>query len=110
MVQKIKHSNLDADVLTGGTELAEAANNSDTVLVHDASASTLKKIQVSNLTAPAGDGLAKTGSTLAIDVNGETTLETAIASGDFLLVYDSSSGNLRKVSQTNLLNFPTISR
>jgi hypothetical protein len=109
MVQKIKHSNLDADVLTGGTELAEAANNSDTVLVHDASASTLKKIQVSNLTAQAGDGLAKTGSTLAVDVNGETTLETAIASGDFLLVYDSSSGNLRKVSQTNLLNFPTVS-
>ena len=109
MVQKIKHSNLDADVLTGGTELAEAANNSDTVLVHDASASTLKKIQVSNLTAQAGDGLTKTGSTLAVDVNGETTLETAIASGDFLLVYDASSGNLRKISQTNLLNFPTVS-
>jgi len=109
MVQKIKSSNLDADILTGNTELAEAANNSDTVLVHDTSAGALKKIQVSNLTAQAGDGLAKSSSTLSVDANNATTLETSIASGDFVLVYDSSAGVLRKVSQTNFLNFPTIS-
>jgi len=109
MVQKIKSSNLDADILTGNTELAEAANNADTVLVHDTSAGALKKIQVSNLTAQAGDGLAKTSSTLSVDANNATTLETSIASGDLLLVYDASAGVLRKVSQTNLLNFPTVS-
>jgi hypothetical protein len=109
MVQKIKSSNLDADILTGNTELAEAANNSDTVLVHDTSAGALKKIQVSNLTAQAGDGLAKSSSTLSVDTNNATTLETAIASGDLLLIYDASAGVLRKVSQTNFLNFPTVS-
>ena len=42
-------------------------------------------------------------------VTGATTLETSIASGDFVLIYDASAGVLRKVSQTNFLNFPTIS-
>ena len=100
---------LSADAITGQTELAEAANNADTVLLHDTSASALKKIQVSNLTSQAGGGLAKSATTLSVDANNATTLETAIASGDFILVYDTSSGNLRKVSQTNLLNFPTVS-
>ena len=109
MVQKIKSSNIDADVLTGNTELAEAANNSDTVLVHDTSAGALKKIQVSNLTAQAGDGLSKSSSTLAVDINGATELSTGAASNDFVLVYDTSASVLRKISQTNLLNFPTIS-
>lgn len=109
MVQKIKSSNLDADVLTGNTELAEAANNSDTVLVHDTSAGALKKIQVSNLTAQAGDGLSKSSSTLAVDISGTTELSTGAATGDFVLIYDTSASALRKISQTNLLNFPTIS-
>ena len=109
MVQKIKSSNLDADVLTGNTELAEAANNADTVLVHDTSAGTLKKIQVSNLTAQAGDGLSKSSSTLAVDIDGTTELSTGAASGDFVLIYDASASVLRKITQTNLLNFPTIS-
>ena len=109
MVQKIKSSNLDADILTGNTELAEAANNADTVLVHDTSAGTLKKIQVSNLTAQAGDGLSKSSSTLAVDIDGTTELSSGAATGDFVLIYDSSAGVLRKISQTNLLNFPTVS-
>ena len=109
MVQKIKSSNLDADILTGNTELAEAANNTDTVLVHDTSAGALKKIQVSNLTAQAGDGLAKTSSTLAVDIDGTTELSTGAATGDFVLVYDTSASVLRKITQSNLLNFPSIS-
>ena len=108
MVQKIKSSNIDADVLTGNTELAEAANNSDTVLVHDTSAGALKKIQVSNLTAQAGAGLSKTNSTLAVDINGATALSD-VASSDTILVYDASAGAIRKITQTNFLNFPTIS-
>jgi len=100
---------LSADAITGQTELAEAANNTDTVLLHDTSASALKKIQVSNLTAQAGDGLSKTSSTIAVDINGTTELSSGAATGDFLLIYDSSAGVLRKISQTNLLNFPTIS-
>src|SRR5210317_669797 len=34
---------------------------------------------------------------------------TSVASGDQTIVYDASSGTLKKISQTNLLNFPTIS-
>jgi len=102
-------TDVGAEVITGQTELAEAANNADTLLLHDTSASSLKKITVSNLTAQAGDGLAKSSSTLSVDPDNATTLETAIASGDLILVYDASAGVLRKVSQTNFLNFPTVS-
>ena len=109
MVQKIKSSNLDADVLTGNAELAEAANNSDTVLVHDTSAGALKKIQVSNLTAQAGDGLSKSSTTLAVDISGTTLLDEGAAVGDLLLVYDASAGALKRITQQNLLNFPTVS-
>ena len=109
MVQKIKSSNLDADILTGNAELAEAANNADTVLVHDTSAGSLKKIQVSNLTAQAGDGLAKSNSTLAVDIPNTTLLSSGAASNDELLIYDTSAGALRSITQTNLLNFPTVS-
>ena len=109
MVQKIKSSNLDADILTGNTELAEAANNTDTVLVHDTSAGSLKKIQVSNLTAQAGDGLAKSSTTLSVDIPNTTLLSAGAASNDEVLIYDTSAGALRSITQTNLLNFPTIS-
>ena len=109
MVQKIKSSNLDADILTGNAELAEAANNADTVLVHDTSAGSLKKIQVSNLTAQAGAGLSKSSSTLAVDINGTTALNEGAATGDFVLIFDSSAGALKKITQNNLLNFPTVS-
>jgi hypothetical protein len=34
---------------------------------------------------------------------------TSVASGDQTIVYDASTGTLKKISQTNLLNFPTIS-
>ena len=100
---------LNADAITGQTELSEAANNSDTVLLHDSSASALKKIQVSNLTAQAGDGLAKSSSTLSVDINGTTVLNEGSAGGDFALIYDASAGVLRKITVTNFLNFPTIS-
>ena len=109
MTTKIKDSNLDPSVITGNTELAEAANNSDTVLIHDTSASALKKIQVSNLTAQAGDGLAKSSSTLSVDIPNTTLLSTGAAANDELLIFDTSAGALRSITQTNLLNFPTVS-
>jgi len=105
----VTSSKLSADAITGQTELAEAANNADTVLLHDTSASALKKIQVSNLTAQAGDGLSKTSSTIAVDINGTTLLNEGSAGGDFAFIYDASAGVLRKITVTNFLNFPTIS-
>jgi len=34
---------------------------------------------------------------------------TSVASGDQTIIYDASTGTLKKISQTNFLNFPTIS-
>ena len=73
----ITSGKVNVDVITGQTELSEAAANNDTLLIHDTSASALKKIQVSNLTAQAGDGLSKTNSTLAVDIPNTTLLNAA---------------------------------
>ena len=45
----ISEEHLDATAITGHTELAEAAAGTDILLVYDASAGTLKKIQASNV-------------------------------------------------------------
>src|SRR5210317_2138823 len=34
---------------------------------------------------------------------------TSVASGDQTIIYDASTGTLKKISQTNFLNFPTVS-
>src|SRR6056300_1452517 len=45
----ISEEHLDTTVITGLTELSEEANNSDTLIVYDASAGAIKKILSSNL-------------------------------------------------------------
>ena len=104
----VTSAKLNADVISGQTELAEAANNADTLLLNDASATALKKITVSNLTAQAGTGLAKTNSTLAVDIDGTAAL-TDVASSDTVLVFDASSSTIKKITQLNFLNSPTVS-
>ena len=42
-------------------------------------------------------------------INGQTELSSGAASNDTVLIYDTSVGELRKITQTNLLNFPTVS-
>jgi len=42
-------------------------------------------------------------------VTGLTELGTGVATADQVIIYDQSSGTLKKISQTNFLNFPTIS-
>jgi hypothetical protein len=61
----ISEEHLDATVITGNTELAEAAAGTDILLVYDASAGTLKKIQASNvgLQAPAVTSVSPTSVT-----------------------------------------------
>jgi hypothetical protein len=41
-------------------------------------------------------------------VTGLTEL-TSVASGDQTIIYDASTGTLKKISQTNFLNFPVVS-
>ena len=107
MANKIKNSNLDADIVTGATALSEAANTADTVLLHDTSASALKKITVANLTAQAGTGISKSNTTLSVDIDGTDAL-TSVAGSDTILVFDASSSTLKKMTQANFLNFPTV--
>ena len=45
----IENEHINSNVITGHTELAEAAAGTDILLVYDASAGTLKKIQASNV-------------------------------------------------------------
>jgi hypothetical protein len=70
----ISEEHLDATVITGNTELAEAAAGTDVLLVYDASAGTLKKIQASNvgLQAPSVTSVSPT-SVLSGDGTGNYT-------------------------------------
>ena len=79
---------LNADAITGQTELAEAPADTDTLLIHDASASSLKKIQASNLI----------GTSL---ITGKPLLDEVPAEDDLYLIYDTSAGSLKKVSKSD---------
>jgi len=110
MANKIKNSNLDADIITGASALSEAANTADTVLVSDTSASgALKKITVANLTAQAGTGISKNDTTLSVDIDGTTALNEGAAESDTILVFDASSSTIKKMTQKNFVNLPTVS-
>jgi hypothetical protein len=88
MVQKIKSSNLDADVLTGNVELAEAPADTDTFLLHDASTGAIKKIANSNLV----------GSAL---ITGKDEISIGnVAGDDVILIYDTSAGALKKITKS----------
>ena len=87
---------LNTNAYTGHTELAEAPADNDVLTLFDTSASAIKKIQNSNLV----------GTAL---ITGKSSL-TTVASDDLILISDTSdSGNLKKITQTKLLNFPTVS-
>ena len=42
-------------------------------------------------------------------ITGHTELSEGAASGDVILVFDTSAGTIKKISQTNFINFPSIS-
>ena len=93
----ITSGKLNADMITGQTELAEQAADGDEYLIHDTSSGNLKRIAASNVTP---------NETL---ITGKTALGTGAASNDQILIFDVSASALKKVTQTNLLNFPTVS-
>ena len=84
----ISEEHLDVTSITGHPELAEAPADTDTFLVHDASASAIKKIQNSNLV----------GSAL---ITGKTEITIGnVASDDVLLIFDTSAGVLKKITKS----------
>jgi len=84
----VTNSKLNTTAITGQTELAEAPADTDTFLVHDASAGAIKKIANSNLV----------GSAL-ITGKDEITIGN-VASDDVLLIFDTSAGVLKKITKS----------
>ena len=92
----ITASKLNTNAFTGHTELTEAPADDDVLTLFDTSAGTIKKIQNSNLV----------GTAL---ITGKSALGEGAASDDLILMSDTSdSGALKKVTQTNFLNFPSV--
>ena len=98
----ISEEHLDATAITGHTELAEAAAGTDILLVYDASAGTIKKIQASNvgLQAPTVSSVSPTSVTSG-DGTGNYTF-TITGSG-----FTGASASLINNSGTSV-NFDTV--
>lgn len=84
-------------LITNRTDVATAIAADDTLLIHDQSASGLKKVEAQNLLPSAV-------------VTNKTDISTAIAAADLLLMADASdSNNLKKVQAQNILPPEAIS-
>jgi len=84
----VSEEHLDVTSITGHPELAEAPADTDTFLVHDASAGAIKKIQNSNLV----------GSAL---ITGKDEISIGgVSSDDVILIYDTSAGVLKKITKS----------
>lgn len=82
--------------VTEQTDVSTALASDDTLLIHDTSASGLKKVQAQNLLVPEA-------------ITAKTDISTAIAAGDFLLMADVSASNaLLKVQAQNILPVEAI--
>ena len=78
-------SQVSADLITGQTAEATVAND-DTVLIHDTSASALRKMTVSNLTANAGvTGISSSADATAITIDSSEQVGIGTTSPDALL-------------------------
>jgi hypothetical protein len=89
----ITAAKLNVSAITGQVELAAAPADDDALLIYDTSATSLKKIQSSNLV----------GSSL---ITGKTELSAIPADDDLFLVFDTSASSLKKL-QKSFLN-PTL--
>ena len=68
------------------------------------------KLEADSITqAKIADGAIENEHLNTLAITGQTELAEGAASTDVVLVYDASTGTLKKITQTNLLNFPTIS-
>ena len=100
MATKIRQSNLDNTVLTGHTELSEVPADNDTVLIFDATAGAIKKIQ-------RGEKLILNG--MARDYHQRENLFKGLKDAyddDLILIYDTSADALKKILASNVA--PTL--
>jgi len=93
---RVGKGGLDKGSIKDQTNLGSEAADTDEFLIYDASDDSLKAIESQNVVGP---GI----------ITNKTALGEGAATGDQILIYDTSAGVLKKVTQTNFLNFPTIS-
>src|SRR5210317_228923 len=98
----ISEEHLDTTVVTGLTELSEEANNSDTLIVYDASAGDLKKILRSNLILQ-GPTVSSVSPTSVVSGDGTGNYTFTITGSGFT----GGSADLINASGTNI-NFDTV--
>jgi len=99
----ISEEHLDATAITGHTELSEAANDSDILLIYDASAGTLKKVLKSNI-APAAPTVTSVTPTNVIG-DGESESFTITGTGF------TAGSNARLIGNDgSVLDFDTVVR
>ena len=85
---KVGKGGLDKGAIKDQTNLGAEAADTDEFLLYDASADGLKAIQSQNVVGP---GI----------ITNKTEITTGnVAGGDFLLIYDTSAGALKKISKT----------
>ena len=80
----ITSAKLNTSAITGQTALTTGVQGADTLLLHDDSASALKKITLDDL------------------ITGQTELSAVAADDDVLLVYDTSATEIKKIQKSNL--------
>jgi len=81
-----KLSNDSNNIISGATALT-SLEGADLLSVYDNSASTIKKVTNTNLTAN-------------LDISGQTA-ETTVANDDLVLIYDTSASAIRKMTKSN---------
>ena len=85
---------ISSGAITGQTAETTLAAG-DVVLIHDASASALRKVTNTNLTK-------------GLDITGQTELAEAAADNDVLLIYDTSATQIKKIQKSNIASTETF--
>jgi hypothetical protein len=104
MATKIRQSNLDPTVISGNTALGEIANNSDSLLIFDASSGTLKKVTRSNFnpSLPTFTSVSPTTVNTGDGTGNHTFVVTGtnFVAGTTIALKNTSGGSISFASQT----------
>jgi len=80
----VTSAKLNADAITGQTDLTTGLQGADELLIYDNSAGANKKVNLDNL------------------ITGQTELSSQAADDDVLLVYDTSATEIKKIQKSNI--------
>ena len=90
----VRAGDISSGAITGQTAETSLAAG-DVVLIHDASASALRKVTNTNLTK-------------GLDITGQAELAETAANDDVLLIYDTSATTIKKIQKSNIATAETF--